>query len=52
MSAPDAGLTADARIAAVVGAAGPGTQRTLLTGPAGEVAARIAAFLVERGYVR
>lgn len=49
---PDAGLSAEARIAAVVGATGPTRQRELLTGPPDEVAARIAELLVELGYLR
>lgn len=49
---PDAGLSAEARIAAVVGAIGPSRQRELVTGPPDEVAARIAELLAELGYLR
>ena len=50
LAAPDPGLPAEARIAAVVGAAAPGHRRELVTGSAEEVAERIASLLAELGY--
>jgi electron transfer flavoprotein alpha/beta subunit len=47
---PDARLSAEARIASVVGATAPARQRELVTGAPEEVAARIAEFLAELGY--
>lgn len=51
MPAPAGTLPAEARIAAVVGAAPETRQRELVTGPAAEVARRIMALLEEAGYL-
>jgi len=48
--APDSGLSAEARIAEVVGLGAPERHRELVTGSAEELAARIVAFLEERGF--
>ena len=52
MPAPEAGLSAEERIAAVVDAAAGARQRELVTGSADEVADRIAQVLTELGYAR
>jgi electron transfer flavoprotein beta subunit len=52
MAAPAGDLTAEARIAAVVGAAADSRQRELVTGTAAQVAERILRLLEERGYLR
>jgi len=49
--APDAALSAEARIAEVVGLRSPERHRELVTGSAEELAARIVAFLAERGFL-
>jgi electron transfer flavoprotein beta subunit len=51
MPAPAAALPAEARIAAVVGAAPETRQRELVTGPADEVARRIVELLEAAGYL-
>jgi len=51
LAAPDADLSAEARVAAVVGTAGEARQRELVTGPAGQVAARIVQLLDASGLV-
>jgi electron transfer flavoprotein beta subunit len=48
---PDPGQPAEARIAEVVGLADGRGRRELVTGPAEELAARIVAFLEERGFL-
>ena len=50
MPAPDAGLPAEARMAAVVAAAAAAPHRELVSGSAEEVAERIVQVLEERGY--
>jgi electron transfer flavoprotein beta subunit len=49
--APDPTLPAEARIAEVVGLGAEGRRRELVTGPPEELAARIVAFLEERGFL-
>jgi electron transfer flavoprotein beta subunit len=51
MAWPDAGLSAEARIAAVIGTADIGHGRELVTGPAEKIADRIVRFLEARGFV-
>jgi electron transfer flavoprotein beta subunit len=51
LTAPDASLPAEARIAAVIGATTDGRQREIIRGSAEEVAERIVRLLEERGYV-
>jgi electron transfer flavoprotein beta subunit len=48
---PGTSLSAEARIAEVVGLAAASPHRELVTGPAEEVAARIVSFLYERGFL-
>ena len=48
---PDPALSAEARIAEVVGLTAPERHRELATGPPSELAARIVAFLEERGFL-
>jgi electron transfer flavoprotein beta subunit len=49
--APDPALPAEARIAEVVGLGAGGRRRELVTGSPDELAARIVAFLEERGFL-
>jgi electron transfer flavoprotein beta subunit len=51
MRAPDGALSAEARIAAVIGAAGDGRQRELVSGSAEAVAGRILEVLEAAGYL-
>jgi electron transfer flavoprotein beta subunit len=48
---PGPTLSAEARIAEVVGLSAPSRHRELVTGSAEEVAAQIVAFLAERGFL-
>jgi electron transfer flavoprotein beta subunit len=48
---PDSMLSAEERIAEVVGLAAPERHRELVTGPPAELATRIVAFLEERGFL-